>query len=181
MPPVLVTPPAGPLVPTETCRDYCGVTGSHDQVIIASLRDAAEAQLDGYAGILGRCLLRQTWREEFKGWGDLRLTLPDVVVDQVDVTALDADGVQVPGEVEFDVKRDRCGWYVRASGPAAETVQVEYQCEAPEAVRQIATVVVMMLVKHWYDRRDIVAEGSIAEIPFAASSLIANIRRGQIA
>jgi len=182
MPPVLVTPPADPLVPWETCRDYCFLRGQHyDQMLLVGLRDAAEAYLDGYAGVLGRSLQPTTWREEFEGWGDLRLTLPDVVPDQVDVTGLDVDGVQVPGEVEFAVKRDKRGWYVRASGPAAESVQVEYVAAAPKAVLDVATVIVLLLVKHWYHRREVVGDNSNSEVPFAASALIANIRRGQIA
>ncbi len=181
MPPVLVTPPDGPLVPVETCRDYCGVTGAHDQVILSGLRDAAEAHLDGYTGVLGRSLQLTTWREEFEAWGTLRLSMPDVLADSVDVTALDDDGIEVPGTVDLDVRQDAQGWYVEASGPAAARVQVEYQCQAPEAVRKVAVVVVMMLVKHWYDRRDIVQDGAVSEVPNSAASLIANIRRRQIA
>jgi hypothetical protein len=182
MPPVLVTPPDGTLVPVETCRDYCFLRGeNYSTTLVAAARDAAEAYLDGYAGVLGRSLQLTTWREDFAAWGTLRLSMPDVLADSVNVTALDEDGIAVPGTVELDVRQDAQGWYVEASGPAAVRVQVEYQCRAPEAVRKVAIVVVLMLVKHWYHRRDIVLEGAAVEIPFAASSLIATIRRGQIA
>lgn len=180
MPPVLVLPPDSPLVPVDTCRDYCGVTGAHDQIVIAALRDAAEAQLGGHAGLLGRSLQATTWRDEFDMWGTLRLSLPDVNPGTVDVTGLDADGISVAA-TDVVVRQDAQGWYVEANGPHVDRVQVEYVSEAPEAVRKVATVIVMMLVKHWYDRRDIVVDGSTSEIPHSAASLIATIRRGPIA
>ncbi len=64
-----------------------------DDLITAQIR-AATAWLDGYAGILGRALITQTWRQEFGRFAD-HLPLPLAPVTAIDsVSYFDVGNVQ---------------------------------------------------------------------------------------
>ena len=61
--PVLVTPPAETPVSRTEAKAHLRVDGTGDDDLIDGLIDAAVAHLDGYTGILGRCMVTQTWRQ----------------------------------------------------------------------------------------------------------------------
>ena len=63
LPPALVTPPSGAVVTLAAAKAHLRVDHDLDDSAIGALIAAAEAHLDGYGGILGRCLLTQTWRD----------------------------------------------------------------------------------------------------------------------
>lgn len=131
-PPVLVTAPADPsgLVTTAALRRAVGLeaTETHDDALLEELRAQAVARLDGWSGILGRCLLSQSWRQEFSGWGALRLALPDV--SSATAVGIDGEGVEVPA-LSSVLKHDTRGSYVVAEGPSVESVQVTFTCALP--------------------------------------------------
>lgn len=72
--PVLVTPPAIAPVSLQEAKahlrvdfpDENGVIPPHeDDTLITGLIEAAVSHLDGWTGILGRCLVEQEWRQDF--------------------------------------------------------------------------------------------------------------------
>lgn len=74
--PVLVTPPAVPLISIDDAKEHLGVEDiDDDNVKIAALIDVVTAALDGYSGLLGRALVTQTWRQDYVDFED-RLSLP---------------------------------------------------------------------------------------------------------
>lgn len=93
--PVLVTPPSGDVVDLDTARAHLRVAGSDDDMLIAAQVAGLMAYLDGWGGILGRCLITQTWREDFSCWPGLRIPLRLKPVQSVtSINYYDSDGVQ---------------------------------------------------------------------------------------
>lgn len=75
--PVLVTPPAEPPVNVMEAKLHLRIDHDDDDTLIASLIEAAAAHIDGPAGILGRAIVTQTWRESFDAFCQrMRLDLP---------------------------------------------------------------------------------------------------------
>jgi len=68
LPPLRVTAPALPPVAMAAAKQHLAVDhDEHDERIQLAI-DAATTHLDGFGGILGRALVRQTWRECFAFW-----------------------------------------------------------------------------------------------------------------
>lgn len=74
-----VAPAATPISLTEA-KAHLGVTANTDNDLITALISAATDHLDGWSGILGRCLVNQTWRVDLPAWPStgIRLPFPDV-------------------------------------------------------------------------------------------------------
>lgn len=89
--PVLVTPPGRLPISVEEVRGYLPASPLSDAMIEGMIRSAVD-HLDGWTGILGRCLVDQTWRQDFDGFDrEMRLALLPVI-SIVSVTWRNADG-----------------------------------------------------------------------------------------
>lgn len=80
MTPIRVTAPTGPVVSVEELRRQCRVSpnsAEFDDQLIA-LEQAAVSTLDGWRGLLGRCILQQRWSVEVEKSGVIALPFPDV-------------------------------------------------------------------------------------------------------
>lgn len=170
-PPVLVTPPASPLVPLAELRDQCRVDHAHEDQLLLAYERAAVAYLDGYGGILGRAILLQTWRQDFAEWGRLRLALPDV--RSVTVVWFDAAGDEHAAD-SAALGADAAGSWVDAAGPPAERVRVEFVAGMPDDQVDTVRQAVRLMVAHAYDER---SDGGQSA---AAMSLIAGKRRARV-
>lgn len=155
--------PSEPVVSLTDIKAHLRVDHDDEDTSIEAMEAAAVAHLDGYRGILGRCIRRQKWRQDFTCGGTHRLALPDVL----------AVAVTAGGEpVEHELVRDGIGWAVLASGP----VSVEMECALPEDALPAVQHAVRLLVGHWYANRETVAPGSMTDIPMAFRALIASLR-----
>ena len=95
LPPEIVTPPSGMPVQVSEAKAHLRVDHAEDDPLITGAIAAATGHLDGYAGVLGRALITQTWREYAACWPSSRriaLTLAPVA-SITSVTVRDADGV----------------------------------------------------------------------------------------
>lgn len=101
--PVLKTAPSGQIVSVESAKVSLRVMHDDDDTQILALIKAAEAELDGYTGVLGRCLLTQTWTQTYPNWASFyRLPFPDV--SAAAITYTDADGAeQSVGDAFFEI------------------------------------------------------------------------------
>lgn len=170
----IVTPPDARIVALEDMRAHLRITGhTDDDGWIADAMLAAEASIDGYTGRLGRAVMSQTWRQVFDGWGDLRLAMPDVTA--VTVTCDDGEGGETPADTA-ELRFDRRGWFVRATGPATEQVYVNMTCAMPASLRPQVAVIVKQLVAHWWDVRGAAQAGSVAIVPLSADDMIEALR-----
>lgn len=59
---IRVTPPAAPVVSLLDMKEHLRVLHDDEDILIQSLTDAAVSWLDGWDGVLGRCIMPQTWR-----------------------------------------------------------------------------------------------------------------------
>lgn len=147
-PPVLVTPPVDPVVTLADMRAHLRVTSAVPDAQITATEKAAVAHLDGWRGVLGRCLMPQTWRQDFDGWGRLQLAMPDA--SNIVVTYKDAAGDFQPfadGTNGFDYR----GQFIDAEGPATEVVRVQYVCALPAEQLDAARMAVKLMAEHLHD------------------------------
>lgn len=99
MNPIRVMPPDGALVPLADLKEYLRVSDDDTDAQIMQLEQAAVAHLDGWRGVLRRCILLQTWEVRL-GPGKHRLPFPDVITveggdwDGQFVTLAEAGAVQ---------------------------------------------------------------------------------------
>lgn len=189
--PVRVTPPAVPLLSLEEAKVHCRIDADDEDGLIEGLIAAATDHLDGWSGILGRCLVNQQWQIGLFGWPSAReVHLPFPDVSEAAVVYRDAEGDEQPVDSnEFDVVEDWGGSYVRFSGSfappslfrgAVAPVKVSFTAgygpaaeDVPEAIRQAA----LLLVGHWYDNRQATIVGTnAAEVPLAVDALLAPYR-----
>ena len=169
---VLVTPPAAPPITLAEVKAQARVEHDDEDLLLQHYVDAATAWLDGPAGILGRCLVTQTWRAEVDAIsGPIRLPFPDTVIDSA--VFIDPAG----GEMEHELARQDQRLLLRPSfglgRPAAITFTAGYGAPAdvPAAIRQA----MLLLVTQWYEHRQVTGTGTA--LPFAVEALLAPYRR----
>lgn len=159
MTPRVLIPPSGPLVGIADLRAHLRIDFSDDDAQIVALEKAAVAHLDGWRGILRRCIQSQTWQVDYPAAGVHRLPFGDVT--NVEASAGTAD-----------LRQDARGSFVTLSEAATVTLTVE----APADVREIATIAVKMLVAHWYETREAATGGALAPTPLAVDRLLTPVR-----
>lgn len=167
-----VVPPAERPVSLEQAKLHCRVDGDEEDQLVELYLDAAVSHLDGYRGILGRCLVTQDWRMDLDRLPRvLRLPFPDATVVAAtfsDVTA--GDIAWLPHESLAPVEwRAAAGWGRPVSivlrsgfGPAASDV--------PAALRNA----ILLMTRHWYDNR------AAGEMPSSADWLISPFKMRRV-
>lgn len=81
----LVTPPVETPITLDDAKAQCRVDSDHEDMLIQSYLDAAVSWLDGYSGILGRCMVTQTWRADITRLGEIiALPFPDIQITSAD-------------------------------------------------------------------------------------------------
>jgi uncharacterized phiE125 gp8 family phage protein len=79
--PVRITPPADTPVSVSECKSHLRISHNEDDTLIGTYLQAAVDRMDGYSGLLGRCMVTQTWRQDYECWPSgpkLRLPFADV-------------------------------------------------------------------------------------------------------
>lgn len=171
--PFRVTPPAaGILNQSGDLRPHVRVDDAVEGALIDAYVQAAVDLLDGYSGILSRCILAQRWAFPVPLSGcELCLPFPDcrgMTVEQYDGT----DFSPVAGAViteGFDrititgLPNDRSDIYVLLTAGWATAADV------PGNLKQA----IRMLVAHWYENRETVVVGTItSEVQFGVDQLL---------
>lgn len=112
--PVLVTPPSGNVVDLDELKLWLKIDAADDDGSIEKQLAGAIAAFDGVRSPMRRCLLTQTWRQDFEDWGAYGyLRLPFFGVSGVVVKYSDSDNVeQTVSADEYQLLEDECGSYV---------------------------------------------------------------------
>lgn len=157
-----------------------------DDDLIKAYIAAAVDHLDGWAGILGRALVTQTWRQDYAGFGCLRLALGPVA-SVASVMYFDAANETQTLSPETYVKlTDAQGTYVslapHAAWPATfvrpDAVSISYVAGQPVAdVPAAIKAAIMLLVGNWYANREASTETAMTVLPLGLQALIAPYRR----
>jgi uncharacterized phiE125 gp8 family phage protein len=181
--PVLKTAPGVTPISLGAVKLHCRVDHADEDSLLASLIEAAVSHLDGWAGVLGRCLIDQTWTQEYRIWGG-GLALPFSNVSTVAVSYRNSSGDLVAlDEGLYELVQDARGsvilWrddfdaptlYDDTDAPITVEMVAGYGA-APEAVPAPIRTAMMLLIGHWYANRE--AGGSTD----AVDALIAPYRR----
>ena len=88
--PLRITAPANPLMTLSEAKLHLRVSNTDEDTLISALITAATDYLDGYAGILGRCLINQTWSLLLDSWPSSYIQLPFPDASTVTVQYYDA-------------------------------------------------------------------------------------------
>lgn len=59
---ICVTPPTEPVVTLADIKEHLRVLHDDEDLLIQQLVDTAVSWMDGWGGVLGRCIMPQTWR-----------------------------------------------------------------------------------------------------------------------
>ncbi|WP_196258573.1 head-tail connector protein [Pelagibacterium limicola] len=194
-PPVLVTPPAILPVTIAEAKVALRIDGSDEDAFIGGLIRAAVAHLDGWTGILGRCLVEQEWRQDFDKFAPcLRLPLWPVISVSSITWRNRAGQLATVAQSGYALKADMLGAYIRfkrdyaAPTDLAEIAAVSVTFKAgypntgddepkstvPEAIK----TAILMLLGHWEANREAVNVGNITtELPLGVAALLAPYRR----
>lgn len=185
--PTLVTGPETAPVTLAEARAHCRVDSDVDDPLLSALILAAVSHLDGWSGVLGRCLISQTWRQTFDAFGVLGLPFPTETVTAISYVD-PAGSVQMLAPTAYVLRHVPGGscvepapgsaWPLADSG--AEGVAVTFVAgygpaasDVPAAIRQA----ILLLVGHWYENREGAVLGTVAtELPLAVSALIGSYR-----
>ncbi len=187
--PVLVTPPADTAVSSSEVKAHLDISYTDKDSLITALIAAATSHLDGWTGILGRCLMTQTWRQDFDDfWSEMPLPLfPVTSITSVKYT--DTAGVeQTIDSANYTLKHDGRGAYVEfvstysfpALNAESAAVRVTYVAGDANAAAVPGAIkhAMLLMIRHWFDNPSAVQVGMPAQaMPMAVDALLAPYRR----
>jgi len=187
--PVRTVAPATAIITTADLKAHSDVGFSDDDALFADCITDVTAYLDGYSGILGRCLITQTWRQDFECWSKcLRLPFPDV--QSVTVTYFDTDNSeQTVSSSLYELLEDGRGAFVKFT---SSFTSPSLYSDRTDAVR-VAMVVgygdastdvpgpilraAKMLAALWYEQRETGSESQMFDVPYGLQMMIQPYRR----
>ena len=149
--PVLVTAPTAQPISLADAKLHLRVDGEDEDGLIQAQIEAATAYLDGYTGILGRCLMPQTWSQEYEvANGDLVLPLGPV-----------ASVTSVTGSFTgYRLLKDGRGHFLRLNDGAAwpdGAVTVQFVAGA-DTVPSPIKAAILLHIGTLYENRETMAE-----------------------
>ena len=185
-----IAPPVVSPITLAEAKAHCRVDTSDEDTLIQSLVDAAVSHLDGYTGILGRCMVQQTWEMILDAFpaDEINIPLGNLIsVDNVqyanpdtgimtlwsasnyEVDAVSVEGRIVPIESWPSVK------------DTTNAVKVTFKAGFGSAASDVPVALrhaVKLIVGHWYENRETSVVGvPVAELPLAVNALVAPWRR----
>jgi uncharacterized phiE125 gp8 family phage protein len=188
----VVTPPDAEPVTLDEAKRHARIfidADADENLFIASLIVAAREKLESK---LSRAFVSRTMEATLSAFptadcGLIRLPKPPLLSVE-SITYIDADGVNTIDPSAYAVDEGTPGTVQSAPGsgwpilPAAfpSAVKIRYTAGygAPADVPAVAKLCIKMLVAHWYDRREPIAAGSFADIPYTVDSLLDSLRWG---
>jgi uncharacterized phiE125 gp8 family phage protein len=180
-PVLIVAPPA--LLTLGEAKAHLRVDHDDEDFHIEGLIAGAVAWMDGWQGVLGRCILTQTWAIRTDGLRSMRLPFPDV--QSATVSYLDAAGASqtvdpanyrvttIDGAGRLILANDFAVPTVLAGREDAVTVTAVYGFTVAPPPLKVAA---LMLVAHWHHNR----EGAGDDVPAPVKALIAPFRVGLV-
>lgn len=141
MTPYIITPPTDLPVTLADMKLHLRVSHGDDDADIAAKQAGVVAMLDGWGGLLGRCIMPQTWAIDATGPGPHLLPFPDVS----DVTA-EAGG----DPLDAEVTRTALGPCVAVPG-ASGALTIQFVCGLPAGRLPAAQSLVKLMVQREYE------------------------------
>lgn len=143
MTPYLVTGPAAQPVTLNDMKAHLRVVHSDDDADIESRIASVTAHLDGWGGVLGRCIMPQTWAVDVEGPGPHVLPFPE---------ASDVEATGVAGVIDATLVRGAVGPSVTVSGAATdEPLVVQFVTGLPAARLPAVQSLIKLMVQRDYE------------------------------
>lgn len=190
--PVRTAAPATTPVSLADAKAHLRVEQSetHEDALITALVAAATDRLDGWYGVLGRCLITQTWRFDFPSFpGGNCLRLPMGRAQSVVVTYRDADGAeQTLPALEYSLIADAVGpaivlkggevWPATAARPDAVSVSGVLGYGNAVDIPAPIKAAILLMVGDLYRFTETATAGAVNEVPMSMTvdALIAPYR-----
>src|SRR5690606_7463663 len=196
--PVLITPPAIQPITLAEAKLHLRVDHNDEDTLIENLIRAPTEHLDGWTGILGRCLVEQVWRQDHDRFARQMIIPLGPVMAVQSITWRDPAGqLSTVPSGSYDLRTDEAGNAVirfdvdyafpanlHESRAVAITFKAGYETKpgppATSTVPNPLKVAILLLVGHWYQNREAVSSTGMASLPFAVEALIAPYRRMQL-
>lgn len=185
--PVRTVPPTELPVSLDQLRMHLKDPDRAEDNLILMFAEAAVGHLDGWAGILGRCLCTQTWRRDYDGFpacGIVDLPFPDVASATVAYTdpagapqTFAAGSYQLAtGPLGSRVAlKDGQSWPAAATAPDAVRITMVAGFGVPAAVPPALRAAILLHVGTMFEYRTTVAEKAMPTMTYDA--LVAPWRR----
>jgi uncharacterized phiE125 gp8 family phage protein len=192
--PVRTAAPAATPVSLTEAKAHCRVEGSDSDAVLTGLIAAATDHLDGWSGIVGRCLVNQDWRVSFCAWPAsriIRLPFPDVSAATVKYFD-EANDEQTVASGQVAILHDERGSFVRLADGFArprlyadrdDAVQVTFTAgygAKESAVPAPIRAAILLMVSHLFHNREAVSDSALTELPFGVDRMIEPYRRRQL-
>ncbi len=183
--PILVTGPEHLPVTLQDAKQHLRIEHDDDDDYISFLIGAATDHLDGYTGLLGRCVVDQVWKQSFPSFGQVFCLRLGDVRQVEEISYFDADNnLQSLSLADVTLLRQAGRDYVRLAGslPSAyqrpDAVSIRYRAgwavsDVPAALQHA----ILLLVGHFYENREAVSMAmNVTTLPLGVDRLIAPYR-----
>lgn len=191
-PPVLVTGPQSLPLDKERVRAHCRLDDFDQDELVDLYIQSARAHVEGWKGTTGQCLINQTWRQDFRSFGEcMRLPLfPVQSITNIKYwdTANPESQQTLSGDV-YELLEDAEGPYVGLKygqqwpniGNTTRAVSVTFLAGYGASFENVPADIrhaMMLMISHWYENRETVVVGvSSMPIPMGAATLLSKHRR----
>lgn len=188
--PARITAPQNLPLTVYEAKRHLRVEHEDEDDLIEGLIGAATSHLDGWSGVLGRCLVSQEWMIAYHSFARiLRVPFPDVTAASIVYRDAD-DSEQSVDASNFEIKEDALGAYVwfkdswsaprTYARPDAVQITVTAGFGDPADVPKPICQALKLLIGHFYENREAVTQFNMRELPLAVRSLLAPYRRQQL-
>ena len=190
--PKLETPPDKNFLSLQVAKEHCRVTDNDQDAFFEHLISVAQSRIDAYGGVLGRCVMPQTWSQSYGGLpSDGKFALP--VGDVISIASMkyydDLNGEQTVAASSFELVETTGISYVRMINDfqfpslyddRADRIKITFvagYADADSVPPQIKHAG-YMLIDHFFLHRDALNENSaLSEMPLGVSSLLYTQRK----
>lgn len=181
----LITPPAVQPVTLTEAKAHLRVSYSDDDATITDLIEAATARLDGAYGLLGRCLITQTWKTTMPVTA-AAITLPLGPHQSVDAIAYLDDNRDTVTLASDTYTVDHLGSthaavLMRVDGTAwPRTVSITFTAGYGDATADVPAPIrqaILLHVGHLFENRESTTTlGFLKELPHGYADLVTDYR-----
>lgn len=182
-----VAPTVRPIEVGEA-MEHLRVDGDEEQQLVSALIDAAVTYMDGPQGILGRCIMEQTWRAEYQEWPDSEeIVLPVSPVQSVTLQYRNDAGtwVTMTSGTAYELVRRGDGLSLilppwNGDFPTTGDYRLPIRADivaGDDAPNPALVQAIKLLIGHWFANREAASEMRIEGVPLAFHALTEPHRR----